>query len=165
MCTKRWPTSPYLVACEHIIRGAWRANSETGRKVSFFVLSSTIFVKSFNRASILAVWGGCYRQVRLCVYSYSCCRGHFPWTVCYVFNREAGNYLIARRYMVALAHWSQVKRRSVYASLTAHLGTAAGISWLRSRQFATYLIAAAEGVALQERRWCLTSQLWEATVN
>ena len=29
---------PLLVACEHIMRGAWRANSETGRKVSFFVL-------------------------------------------------------------------------------------------------------------------------------
>ena len=29
---------PLLVACEFIIRGAWRANSETGRKVSFFVL-------------------------------------------------------------------------------------------------------------------------------
>jgi len=30
---------PLLVACEHIIRGAWRANSETGRMVSFFVLN------------------------------------------------------------------------------------------------------------------------------
>jgi len=29
---------PLLVACEHITRGAWRANSETGRMVSFFVL-------------------------------------------------------------------------------------------------------------------------------
>jgi len=29
---------PLLVACEFIIRGAWRANSETGRMVSFFVL-------------------------------------------------------------------------------------------------------------------------------
>ena len=31
---------PLLVACEHIMRGAWRANSETGRMVSFFVLIS-----------------------------------------------------------------------------------------------------------------------------
>jgi len=30
--------SPLLVACEHIIRGAWRANSETVRMVSLFVL-------------------------------------------------------------------------------------------------------------------------------
>ena len=27
---------PLLVACEHIMRGAWRANGETGRTVSFF---------------------------------------------------------------------------------------------------------------------------------
>ena len=31
---------PLLVACEFILRGAWRANSETGRWVSFFVLIS-----------------------------------------------------------------------------------------------------------------------------
>jgi len=30
---------PLLVACEHIMRGAWRTNSETGRMVSFFVLN------------------------------------------------------------------------------------------------------------------------------
>src|SRR3972149_3863368 len=29
---------PLLVACEHIVRGAWRANSETVRMVSLFVL-------------------------------------------------------------------------------------------------------------------------------
>ncbi len=29
---------PLLVACDYIVRGAWRANSETGRKVSSFVL-------------------------------------------------------------------------------------------------------------------------------
>ena len=31
---------PLLVACEFIMRGAWRANSETGRTVSFFALIS-----------------------------------------------------------------------------------------------------------------------------
>ena len=29
---------PLLVACDYIVRGAWRANSETGCKVSSFVL-------------------------------------------------------------------------------------------------------------------------------
>ena len=31
---------PLLVACECIMRGTWRANGETGRWVSFFVLIS-----------------------------------------------------------------------------------------------------------------------------
>ena len=44
---------PLLVACEFIMRGAWRANSETGRMVSFFVLIRRFsYNPSFKPASL-----------------------------------------------------------------------------------------------------------------
>jgi len=78
---------PLLVACEFIIRGAWRANSETDRKVSLFILIPVFpnILHSNEPASL--------QSKEVSINTLNCLSAHvqtvvdkFPWAVWHVLK-------------------------------------------------------------------------------